>query len=66
MLQAKISESESKALQTGVLDEFLYADHMDKNASSEAKMQGTIDQVSQTCDNYDLNMRTKRQRLYIN
>ena len=39
---------------------------MDKNASSEAKMQRAMDQVSQSCDNYDLTISTKRQRLYTN
>ena len=33
-------------VQTDVLDELLYADDMDKNASSEAKMQRAMDQVS--------------------
>ena len=41
-------------VQTDVLDELLYADDMDKNASSEAKMQRAIDQVSQSCDNHNL------------
>ena len=36
-------------VQTDVLDELLYADDMDKNASSEAKMQRAMDQVSQSC-----------------
>ena len=53
-------------VQTDALDELLYADDMDKNASSEAKMQRTMDQVSQSCDNYDLTISTKRQRLYTN
>ena len=60
MLQAK------PKVQTDVLDELLYADDMDKNASSEAKMQRAMDQVSQSCDNYDLTFSTKRQRLYTN
>ena len=38
-LQAKTN------VQTDVLDELLYADDMDKNASSEAKMQRAMDQV---------------------
>ena len=33
-------------VQTDVLDDLLYADDMDKNASSEANMQRTVDQVS--------------------
>ena len=48
-------------VQTDVLDELLYADDMDKNASSEAKkMQRAMDQVSQSCDNYDLTISTKK------
>ena len=47
-------------VQTDVLDELLYADGMDKNASSEAKMQRAMDQVSQSCDNYDLTISTKK------
>ena len=53
-------------VQTDVLDELLYADDMDKNANTEAKMQRAMDQVSQSCDNYDLTISTKRQRLYTN
>ena len=46
-------------VQTGVLDEVFYADDMDKNASSEAKLQSAMDQTSQPCDNYDLTISTK-------
>ena len=46
-------------VQTDVLDELLYADDMDKNANTEAKMQRAMDQVSQSCDNYDLTISTK-------
>ena len=53
-------------VQTDVLDELLYADDMYKNASSEAKLQIAMDQVSQSCDNNDLTISTKRQRLYTN
>ena len=53
-------------VQTDVLNELLYADDMDKNVSSEAKMQRAMDQVSQSWDNYDLTISTKRQRLYTN
>ena len=45
---------------SSVLDELLYADDMDKNASTEAKMQRAMDQVSQSCDNYDLTISTKK------
>ena len=38
-------QAETK-VQTNVLDELLYADDMDKNASSESKMQRAMDQVS--------------------
>ena len=54
MLQAKIK------VQTGVLDELLYTGDMLKNASSEAKMQRAMYQVSQSCDNYDLTISTKK------
>ena len=47
-------------VQTDRLDELVYADVMDKSASSEAKMQRFMDQVSQSCDNYDLRIRTKK------
>ena len=47
-------------VQTDVLDELLYVDDMDKNASTEAKMQRAMDQVSQSCDNYDLTISTKK------
>ena len=53
-------QAETKA-QSDVLDEHLYADDMDKNASLEAKMQRAIDQVSQSCNNFDLTISTKRQ-----
>ena len=42
-----------------MLDGFLYADDMDKNASLEAKCK-SMDQVSQSCDNYDLTISTKK------
>ena len=53
-------------VKTDVLDELLYADDMDKNYSSEAKMQRAMDQISQSCDNYDLTFSTKIQMLYTN
>ena len=45
-------------VQTDVLGELLYADDM--NANSEAKMQRAMNQVSQSCDNYDVTIRTKK------
>ena len=53
-------------VQTDVLDELLYADDINKDASSEAKMQRAMDQVTQSCDYYDLTISKKRQRLYTN
>ena len=53
-------------VQTDVLDELLYADDMDKTVNLEAKMQRAMGQVSQSCNNYDLTISTKRQRLYTN
>ena len=47
-------------VQTDVLYELLYADDMDKNVSSETKMQRAMNQVSQSCDNYDLTISTKK------
>ena len=47
-------------MQTDVLDELLYADDLERNASSEAKMQRAMDQVSQSCDNYDLTISTRK------
>ena len=43
-----------------MLDELLNADDMDKNASSEAKTQRAMDKVSQSCDNYDITISTKK------
>ena len=52
-------------VQTDVLDELLNADDMDKNASSKAKMQRAKDHVSQSYDNYDLTISTKRQTEFV-
>ena len=49
-------------VQTEVLDEFLFADNMAKSAPTEEKMQKSKDQVSDSCDSYDL---TKRLRWCI-
>ena len=53
-------------VQTDVRDELFYANDMDKNVNSEARMQRAIYQISHSCDNYDLTISTKRQRLYKN
>ena len=47
-------------MQTEVLDEFLFADDMAKGAPTEEKMQKGIDQVSDSCDNYDLTVSIKK------
>ena len=41
-------------MQTEVLDEFLFADDMAKGAPTAEKMQKGVDQVSNSCDSYDL------------
>ena len=51
-LQAKV--------QTEVLDEFLFADDMAKDAPTEEKMQKGVDQVSDSCDSYDLTIGIKK------
>ena len=53
-------------VQTGVLDELLYADYMSTNASSEAKMQRGMDQVTQSSITMISQSAQKVQRLYTN
>ena len=43
-----------------MLDEFLFADDMAKGAPSEGKMQKGVDQVSDSCDNYELTISIKK------
>ena len=47
-------------MQTEVLDEFLFADDMAKGAPTEEKMQKGVDQVSDSCDRYDLTISIKK------
>ena len=47
-------------VQTEVLDEFLLADDMAKGAPTEEKMQKGVDQVSDSCDSYDLTISIKK------
>ena len=47
-------------VQTEVLDEFLFADDMAKGATTEEKMQKGMDQVSDSCDSYDLTISIKK------
>ena len=43
-----------------MLDEFLFADDMAKGAPTEEKMQKGVDQVSDSCDSYDLTISIKK------
>ena len=47
-------------MQTEVLDEFLFADDMAKGAPTEEKMQKGVEQVSDSCDSYDLTISIKK------
>ena len=47
-------------VQTEVLDEFLFADDMAKGAPTEEKMQKAVDQVSDSCDSYELTISIKK------
>ena len=50
----------SRMVQTEVLDKFLFADDMAKCAPTEEKMQKGVDQVSDSCDSYDLTISIKK------
>ena len=47
-------------VQTEVLDEFLFADDMAKGAPMEEIVQKGVDQVSDSCDSYDLTISIKK------
>ena len=47
-------------VQTEVLDEFLFADDMAKGAPTEEKMQKGVDQISDSCDSFDLTISIKK------
>ena len=47
-------------VQTEVLEEFLFADDMAKGAPTEGKVQNRVDQVSDSCDSYDLTISVKK------
>ena len=47
-------------VQTEVLDKFLFADDIAKGAPTEEKMQKGVDQVSDSCDSYDLAISIKK------
>ena len=46
-------------VQTEVLDEFFFADDIAKSAPTEMKMQKCVDQVSDSCDSYNLTISIK-------
>ena len=47
-------------VQTEVLVEFLFADDITKGAPTDEKMQKGVDQVSDSCDRYDLTVSFKK------
>ena len=47
-------------VETEVLDEFLFADDIAKGAPTEEKMQKGVNQVSDSCDSYDLTISIKK------
>ena len=47
-------------MQTEVLDKLLFADDMAKGAPTEEKVQKGVDQVSDSCDSYDLTISIKK------
>ena len=47
-------------MQTEVLDEFLFADDMAKGSPTVETMQKCVDQISDSCDNYDLTISIKK------
>ena len=52
-------------MQTEVLDEFLFADDMAKGAPTEEKMQKGMDQVSDSCDSYNLTISIKKTEVVL-
>ena len=50
-------------MQTEVLDDFLFADGMAKGAPTEEKMQKGVDNVSDSCDIYNLTINIKKTRV---
>ena len=50
-------------VQTKVLDEFIFADDMAKDAPTEEKMQKGVERVSDSCDSYDLTISIKKTKV---
>ena len=59
LFNLKRLQAKSK-VQTEVLDEFLFADDMTHSTPTEEKMQKVVDQVSDSCVNYDLKISIKK------
>ena len=59
LFNLRLLQAKSKVW-TEVLDEFLFADSMAKVAPTEEKMQKGVDQVSDSCDSYDLTISIKK------
>ena len=59
LLNLRRLQAKSK-VQIEVPDEFLFADDMAKGAPTEEKMQTGVDQVSDSCDSYDLTISIKK------
>ena len=59
LFNLKRLQAKSK-VQTDVLDKFLFADNMAKGAPIEEKMQKGVNQISDSCDNYDLTISIKK------
>ena len=45
-----------------MLDEFIFADDIAKGSPTEEKIQKGVDQVSDSCDSYDLTINIKKDR----
>ena len=50
-------------MQTEVLNEFFFADDMAKGAPTEEKMQKGVEQVSDSCDSFDLTISIKKTKV---
>ena len=59
LLNLRRLQAKSK-VQTEVLDEFLFADDIAMGAPTEQKMQKGVDQVSDSCDSFDLTISIKK------
>ena len=50
-------------VQTEVLDEFLFTDDMAKDSPTEEKMQKGVDQVSDSCNSYEITISIKKTKI---